>query len=296
MNGLFIRYKYIIYVVILFIVFLLQDRELEANHNMLLAAGALVFLLGLPHGAADTLIFRKVLGLDGYLGWIAFLLVYILMAGSIYALWVWSQSLFLIYLLFVSIFHFGEDLYDLSHRWIKLSYGLAIVFTPALLWEGEVSKIYGFIVEAPMATFFAQLSNLFSWISLANLFISLFACRRNLSYNLYILIAWPIITLLILEPLLGFSLYFGLWHSCLHLKRLVDLKIMDREPMTIIMVVLPLLITLVGAYYVFQRLGGINDSSFSKIIFVGLGSLTFPHLFMVYALGSVHKKQGDLVE
>jgi hypothetical protein len=71
---------------------------------------------------------------------------------------------------------------------------------------------------------------------------------------------------------------------------------MDREPMTILMVALPLLITLIGAFYAFQKLGGINDSSFSKIIFVGLGSLTFPHLFMVYALGSVHKKQGNLEE
>ena len=145
-----------------------------------------------------------------------------------------------------------------------------------------------------MATSFAQLSNIFSWISLANLAISVFACRGILNYNLYMLMAWPIITLLILEPLLGFALYFGLWHSRLHLKRLIELKIMDREPMTILMVASPLLITLAGAYYGFQRLGGINDSSFSKIIFVGLGSLTFPHLFMVYALGSAHKQQSDL--
>lgn len=294
MNGLLIRYNHIIYGVFLLITFFLQGRELETNPNILLAAGALVFLFGLPHGAADTLVFRRVLGLNGYLGWIAFVLVYIIMAGSICFLWLWSQSLFLIYLLFVSVYHFGEDLYDCSHLWIKLSYGLAIVFTPALLWESEVSKLYGFIVGAPMATSFAQFSNLFSWISLANLAISVFACRGILSYKLYILIAWPIITLLILEPLLGFSIYFGLWHSRLHLKRLFELKIIDLEPMTILMVSLPLMITLIGAFYWFQRLGGINDSSFSKVIFVGLGSLTFPHLFMVYALGSVHKKQGDL--
>lgn len=294
MNGLLIRYNHIIYGVFLLITFFLQGRELETNPNILLAAGALVFLFGLPHGAADTLVFRRVLGLNGYLGWIAFVLVYVIMAGSICFLWLWSQSLFLIYLLFVSVYHFGEDLYDCSHLWIKLSYGLAIVFTPALLWESEVSKLYGFIVGAPMATSFAQFSNLFSWISLANLAISVFACRGILSYKLYILIAWPIITLLILEPLLGFSIYFGLWHSRLHLKRLFELKIIDLEPMTILMVSLPLMITLIGAFYWFQRLGGINDSSFSKVIFVGLGSLTFPHLFMVYALGSVHKKQGDL--
>lgn len=294
MNGLLIRYNHIIYGVFLLITFFLQGRELETNPNILLAAGALVFLFGLPHGAADTLVFRRVLGLNGYLGWIAFVLVYIIMAGSICFLWLWSQSLFLIYLLFVSVYHFGEDLYDCSHLWIKLSYGLAIVFTPALLWESEVSKLYGFIVGAPMATSFAQFSNLFSWISLANLAISVFACRGILSYKLYILIAWPITTLLILEPLLGFSIYFGLWHSRLHLKRLFELKIIDLEPMTILMVSLPLMITLIGAFYWFQRLGGINDSSFSKVIFVGLGSLTFPHLFMVYALGSVHKKQGDL--
>lgn len=294
MNGLLIRYNHIIYGVFLLITFFLQGRELETNPNILLAAGALVFLFGLPHGAADTLVFRRVLGLNGYLGWIAFVLVYIIMAGSICFLWLWSQSLFLIYLLFVSVYHFGEDLYDCSHLWLKLSYGLAIVFTPALLWESEVSKLYGFIVGAPMATSFAQFSNLFSWISLANLAISVFACRGILSYKLYILIAWPIITLLILEPLLGFSIYFGLWHSRLHLKRLFELKIIDLEPMTILMVSLPLMITLIGAFYWFQRLGGINDSSFSKVIFVGLGSLTFPHLFMVYALGSVHKKQGDL--
>lgn len=292
MIGSLIKNTNIIYGLLLVTATFAQWRHIETNNNILLVAGALVFLFGIPHGAADTLIFRRISRYDSYIGWILFGLLYILMAATIYSVWLWNPPIFLGYLLFISVIHFGEDLHGVSHRWLKLSYGLAIVFLPALLWQSEVSKLYGFLVGTPMAVSFAHFSHLIAWISLANLAISVFAYRGILSHKSYALIAWPIITLVILEPLLGFALYFGLWHSRLHLKRLVGLRIMDREPMTILMVAAPLIITLIGAYYGFYKLGGINDSSFSRIIFVGLGSLTFPHLFMVYALGSLDKTRG----
>lgn len=287
MDIIFARHGKIIYGALLVLAFLRQQQYLGINNETLLIAVGLVFLFGIPHGAADTLIFRTIGGHRGFIGWALFGFVYILMAAAIYALWLWSPPFFLGYLLLISVIHFGEDLHEIPHRRMKLSYGLAVVFSPALIWQTEVSALFGFIVENQAAILFAKLSNIISWISLANLALISFAYRGSISAGSYFYLIWPITTLLILEPLLGFSLYFGLWHSRLHLNRLIILKILDRKPISMLLLAVPLVVTIAGAFYVFIRLGGITDLSFSRIIFIGLGSLTFPHLFMVHALNGL---------
>lgn len=292
MDIIFARHGNIIYGALLALAFLRQKQYLGINNETLLIAGGLVFLFGIPHGAADTLIFRTIGGHRGFIGWALFGFVYILMAAAIYSLWLWSPPFFLGYLLLISVIHFGEDLHEIPHRWIKLSYGLAIVFSPALIWQSEVSALYGFIVESQAAILFAKLSNIISWISLANLALVSFAYRGSISAGNYFYLIWPITTLVILEPLLGFSLYFGLWHSRLHLNRLIIMKILDRKPISMLLLAVPLVVTIAGAFYLFIRLGGITDLSFSRIIFIGLGSLTFPHLFMVHALNGLGYRRG----
>lgn len=292
MDIIFARHGKIMYGALLALAFLRQQQHLGINNETLLIAGGLVLLFGIPHGAADTLIFRTIGGHRGFLGWVLFGFIYLLMAVAIYGLWLWSPPFFLGYLLLISVIHFGEDLHEIPHRWMKLSYGLAVVFSPALIWQSEVSVLYGFIVENQVAILFARISNIIAWISLANLALISFAFRGAISSENYFYLIWPITTLLILEPLLGFSLYFGLWHSRLHLNRLTILQILDRKPISMLLLAVPLVITIAAAFYGFIRLGGITDLSFSRIIFIGLGSLTFPHLFMVHALNSLDYRRG----
>lgn len=284
------KYDHIAYWIILVIAALAQWRNIDYSHDALLIIGSIVFLFGIPHGAADTLIFRHIQKNQDWSSWLIFSFVYTAMASAVYFIWLWSPGIFLTYLLFISLIHFGDDLYDLPDHWIRLSYGCSMVFSPALMWQDEVSRLYGFLVETSSALTFAYFSHLFSLASILCLAAATFAYSRNHKKKLAFTLFWPIITLVILQPIIGFALYFSLWHSRLHLKRLVDLRILKKEIITMLFIATPLLITLAGVYYSFYILGGINDNSFSKVMFVGLGALTFPHFFMVYALGGIKRE------
>lgn len=97
-------------------------------------------------------------------------------------------------------------------------------------------------------------------------------------------LALPLITLAFLKPLVGFTLYFCLWHSRLHLARLRQEGILDRSRTSLLLLGLPVALTgmMVLGTLVYGR--AIDASALYQILFVGLGALTLPHFVMVLTL------------
>ena len=93
-----------------------------------------------------------------------------------------------------------------------------------------------------------------------------------------------------LNPLIAFTIYFCLLHSCRHTISLAvelnsnNLKkgllefIKKALPLTIITAILFILsLFILSSYYVL-------DDAILKVIFIGLASLTFPHILLEYLI------------
>ena len=76
----------------------------------LLTAGALIALLGMPHGAFDVVFARKLFGLVGWLDWVLFSLRYGGLAAAVVGFWFVAPTAFLWLFLVGSALHFGGDL------------------------------------------------------------------------------------------------------------------------------------------------------------------------------------------
>ena len=86
----------------------LVGARLEPRHE-LLAAGTLLFLLGMPHGAFDVVFARKLFGVADLKGWALFSLFYVGLSAAVVGLWVVAPTLFLCAFLIFSAVHFGGD-------------------------------------------------------------------------------------------------------------------------------------------------------------------------------------------
>jgi len=137
---------------------------------------------------------------------------------------------------------------------------------------------------------YKNLIEIFFYLSL---FSNIYFLVEDLKWN-YGFVAWDLLTInllfYLLSPLAAFTLYFCFIHSLRHTISLSDQ--LDKNnlkkgfkkfffkaiPLTIITALLFLVsIYILNIYYAF------NDSIL-KVIFIGLASLTFPHILLEYLL------------
>jgi hypothetical protein len=72
----------------------------------LIVLGVLILLLGVPHGALDTIFAHRLYGIRTPLGWIGFVALYLLLAAAVVAFWVVAPAGFLLGFLVISAAHF----------------------------------------------------------------------------------------------------------------------------------------------------------------------------------------------
>jgi len=274
----------LLYAVILVTLLLCQAMLPDDQPVPFLLIAVCIFLLGVPHGAADTLIFRHLCPAVGWVKQVIFGVCYLALTGVVVGLWVWSPLLFLAGLLILSARHFGEDLQG-AHPWLAWSYGFAVVLCPALLWQKAVQDLFADLVGLPAAVDFATVSHYGAWLALATLAAFLATHREAWNGAVIRITGWSLITLICLQPMPGFSLYFCFWHSRLHLQRLHRLKILDASPATALAIALPMVMTAMGIGYIAYRFAhDWSDPYTVRLIFVGLGALTLPHMLLVATL------------
>jgi Brp/Blh family beta-carotene 15,15'-monooxygenase len=244
-----------------------------------------VFIFGVPHGAADTLIFKNLSNNAAYRDWLVFCVCYLIAVSAIIAFWVLSPFLFICYLLIVSAIHFGDDLHGEPELfWLAKTYGCSVVLCPSLLWQSDVEELFVPLVGMPSAMVLANFTHYACPIALTTLGLSVYVNRNELSTAKIETIFWAMLTLVLLKPILGFTLYFCYWHSRLHILRLLRLRYIDSSIVSITLLMLPMIITLIGVLYVIYFVDNMNTSSVARVLFVGLGSLTLPHLYFVAGL------------
>ena len=264
----------------------------------------LILILGISHGALDNIKGKKLLKLFGYKSSFSFYLVYILISFLIITLWLIFPNIVLFLFLIVAAYHFGkEDTVFAFKRKFLISEclfflkGSSVIVTPLLLQRNatnEIFQILNFNVFES-AVFNDQFLIMLLCLSfLSSLFIS---NKKDTDIKGIMIMDFASLIILnfFLTPILAFTIYFCFLHSIRHSITLIfELdksftsgikKFVSRAiPLTFVTGV----IFLLGIFFLnnFYSL----DEAIYKVIFIGLASLTFPHILLEYLLEKNEKR------
>ena len=264
----------------------------------------LILIIGVSHGALDHLKGKKLLTILNINKTYMFYLFYILIAISVILIWTVLPTFTLIIFLGIASLHFGKEdtqfLINKSSNLIPILYffrGLLVIISPLYFSFDETVSIFKMLL-IDNEQFYLSLSFIENYkiieISIGLSILSsiiLFLNEFNFKKFAILLDSFSIIILnYYLSPLVAFTIYFCFLHSIRHtislaiemdntnLKNGFKLFVKKAVPLT----VLTGIFCLVGLYL----LNGVYelDNAILKIIFIGLASLTFPHILLEYFL------------
>ena len=264
----------------------------------------LILSIGISHGALDNLKGKKLFQIFGINNFFIFYLSYVLIALFIIILWIIIPYISLIIFLIIASYHFGKE--DTQFLIIGNSYynqllfflkGSLIVFAPLYFHFDETISIFKLLLIDNEAFYdflnFIETKNILLYgIILSTLSnILLFSKNFELKKFTIFLDYFSIIILnYYFSPLAAFTIYFCFLHSIRHIISLMSeldsndlrngFKIFTKKalPLTI----LTAIFCLIGLYLLNNTYN--FDSSIIKIIFIGLASLTFPHILLEYLI------------
>ena len=264
----------------------------------------LILILGISHGALDNVKGKKLLRLFGYKSSFSFYLIYIIISLLIVFLWLLFPNTILLLFLIVSAYHFGKEdtvfyfkgKFMISECLYFLK-GSVVILAPLLFQKNKTNEIFqilnfNFFESQIFTNHF--LITLICLSFLSSLFIS---SKKNSDLKgLMIMDFFSLIILnIFLTPVLAFTIYFCFLHSIRHSITLIFE--LDRSFKSgfkkFIFKAIPLtfatgVILLMGVYFLsnYYKL----DEAIYKVIFIGLASLTFPHILLEYLLEKNEKR------
>ena len=268
----------------------------------------LILTMGISHGSLDHTKGRKILDFYKINNIIFFYITYLIISVIVLILWFLLPSVTLFTFLLVASYHFGKEdseIMVLHESFIlKLIYflkGSLIISAPLFFHFNETISIFELL---NFNIYFLSFSNsgdviriLFYFSLLSNIY---FLIGKKKRYNNACFIFFDLFSINLLyyflSPLTAFTLYFCFVHSFRHSVSLIDqldgndfkkgFKKFTRKalPLTVITAILFLF-----AVYFLNDYHSL-DTAISKVIFIGLASLTFPHILLEYLLEKNEKQ------
>ncbi len=263
-----------------------------------------ILIIGVSHGSLDHIKGRRLLKLFELDNIIIFYLTYILTAITIIILWILFPTFSLVIFLVIASFHFGKE--DIEFLISKNTYlnqflyflkGSLIILAPMYFHFDQTVIIFKLLL-VENESFYSNLSYIetnkilqigiiLSTLSSIFLFMKDFELKKFTIFFDYFSI---VIINYYFSPLLAFTIYFCFLHSIRHSISLVfeiDKNNTKRGITIFIKKALPL--TILTAFFcvisIFLLSNNYNlDSSILKVVFIGLASLTFPHILLEYFL------------
>ncbi|MCX5764902.1 MAG: Brp/Blh family beta-carotene 15,15'-dioxygenase [Gemmatimonadetes bacterium] len=249
--------------------------------NELLVIGTLIVLMGVPHGALDTVFARTRYRLSSWQRWLGFTLTYCGVMASVALVWYYSPSLFLIGFLVLSAAHFSGDPTPGTMALSRIAYGGAVVILPALRFGPEFEHLFGVLVGPAAA------GKVVPWINAAATpWLCLLAVSTVLEFRRCRRTALELtaVGLLVLcaPPLLGFTIFFCGMHSTRHIIRALSMVEPRKRTAVAAAGVVPM-IGVIGLGALLWILAGSRpvETKLIQLLFVGLAALTVPHMALV---------------
>ncbi|MDC0158387.1 Brp/Blh family beta-carotene 15,15'-dioxygenase [Rhodospirillaceae bacterium] len=244
---------------------------------------SLILLAGIPHGAADILIARRMIR-SNYLWLSLFSISYLFIAAFIVVIWFLVPLSSLIMFLIISISHFGlmdtKKTKTLPFRYLRvIIYGSTPIIIPATFHTIDVNNLFALLIfeeNTVLATFIANLFPIW-FLSCVIFFV---AGGKSLKYQ-FLEILLLAVVLAYLPPLWGFAVYFCVVHSSRHIQQLLNslgsLNYNDYLFLTVT-VLMSILTIIIGAFHFSSET---FDIGIIKATFISLAALTVPHMLLI---------------
>ena len=264
----------------------------------------LILILGVSHGSLDHIKGKKLLKLLNIKSTYIFYITYILISIAVVITWIILPSMTLLFFLIIASFHFGKEdtqflIYNRSH-FTQLLYvfkGALIIFAPLNFHFQETISIFKLLLIEDEVFYsslnFIETNDIIKIGIILSFLSSVFLFLKNFEFKKFI-IFFDYFSILILNlyltPLLAFTIYFCFLHSIRHSITLAieldqnnvinGFKIFIKKALP-----LTLLTCILSFITIFLLSNSYNlDSSILKVIFIGLASLTFPHILLEYLI------------
>ena len=264
----------------------------------------LILIIGVSHGSLDHIKGRKLLKIFQIKNIITFYTSYFLLAVTIIILWVLLPTVVLIAFLIIASFHFGKEdtqfLIDNNsylNQFLFFLKGSLVILAPLYFNFNETVSIFKLLLIENESFYqslnviennnFLIIGIVLSALSSIILFFKKFELRKFTIFFDYFSI---IIINMHFSPLIAFTIYFCFLHSIRHSISLITeldkeslrngllVFIKKATPLTI----LTAIFCLIGLYFLNNNYN--LDSAILKLIFIGLASLTFPHILLEYLI------------
>ena len=278
--------------------------SLESHNFTNIVCFFLICTLGISHGALDNIKGKKVLGFFGLKNILIFYLSYTLITLNIIFLWTFFPTFTLAFFLIVASYHFGKEDTEFLinkkkfwHNYIFFSKGLLIILAPLHFHQNETLELFKLL--GADTVFLLKFQNglpgeyhhMLEKISFVGYLIFFYMTIKNKDEGIHSLDFIPIVALnSAFTPLVAFTLYFCFIHSFKHSVSLMNMlhnknlkigfkKFVNKAlPLTLITA----LLFIIGVFFL-TNYYALNDAIL-KVIFIGLASLTFPHILLEYLL------------
>ncbi len=285
-------------------IFALLGKDFFSNLNELIILFICLFLIlsiGISHGALDNYKANKLLLIYKIKNKFIFFLIYIFISALVILIWSLYSTFALLAFLFIASYHFGLEDTSFLHKGnsfldqiFYLVKGSLIVFAPLFFHFDETLKIFETLMLNNSFIIFLELEHWIINICLIFGFIGYFYFAYKNKFEDFEVLFLDMLSIFILNyvfsPIIAFTVYFCFLHSIRHIISLSNeldknnfsngAKIFIKKalPLTVITAVLYLIsVTFLSNYFV------LNDVII-KVIFIGLASLTFPHILLEYLL------------
>ena len=264
----------------------------------------LILIIGISHGSLDDIKGKKLLKIFKYRSLFIFYLGYVMISLSIITTWIFYPNLVLLIFLIVASYHFGKEdtVFKIEERFIineilLFLKGSIVIIAPLLFQRDLTNEIFRTL---NFYVFESSLFNNFNLIIflLLSFFSTLYLIQNKIvDFKMIMLCDYFSIIILnfFLSPILAFTIYFCFLHSIRHSISLIfeldknfktGLKkfVKKAVPLTIVTG-----ITFLIAIYFLNNSYDLDEAIY-KVIFIGLASLTFPHILLEYLLEKNEKR------
>ena len=250
-------------------------------HLQLAVLLPIILLLGVPHGALDMVYVRQLTGVRSAAGWSLLTFAYLLATGAVIAMWWFAPGVFLVMFLLISALHFSGDPEGATTVFFRLLYGGAIILCPMALHAVEVAQLFAALAgEAVAHTIVSALQwTAWPWVAAIGL-AAIIGAKQALARSIELVSVAALLSFA--PPLIGFTIFFCGMHSARHVLRTRDYAIAGTLRYLLRIARWPMLATLVGVAIAWWLSDGKPlDTRLAQLLFVGLASLTVPHMMVV---------------
>ena len=296
-------------VAVTFIVAAVSSMVSESGPVSVVVVVIVVALLGIPHGAVDHLAAAELGGPFDTSSLRRFAIGYVGVMLAVAVVWLVAPTLALVVFLTVSVHHFGQS--DLAYlrlsraraNAVQWSRGLLLVGLPLVAHVDLVSPVIERLGGGNPASWAWLADRWILWSAMLvaqHVVIGWALAHRHLDRPTLAREAVTVAALstlfLTADPLIGFAVYFGMWHSLAHLFVLADL--LGTEPSRLrslgrLTAPLSAVSVLVVVAVVIGAVAADRTELIVPLTFVFVSMLTMPHLLVVERIWSARTSGTD---